>query len=412
MSAGGARGLDLLVVGPLPIRSDGNETFHFGASVFYEALLPRLAARGHRVRAVAEVPPSRSGLRRGAISWTVPGIEIAEQPLTYLAGSAGSAPRRLAHVRREAAALLDAILARERPDVVVIGRETLARVLLGPCRRYGVPTLLIAHGSPTAGLLDGVFPATLARELVARFREVDALVAVAPYLAEILGRLGLTGVRVIPNVADPAVFRPEPKDPSLLRLLGLTPDQIVIGHVSNLAPSKRPMDVVRSAVQVLASDPAIAYLIVGDGPCRAEMAALAVREGIAASVHFVGEVAHREVPRYLSLCDVVLLPSARHGVPLLVYREAQACGRVVLASDIPAAREAIEDGETGALFPMGDLAELIAKALALAHDHSWRARIGAQARAAAETRTPEGWVDAYETELRSVARRAARRRPA
>jgi phosphatidylinositol alpha-mannosyltransferase len=63
-----------------------------------------------------------------------------------------------------------------------------------------------------------------------------------------------------------------------------------------------------------------------------------------------------------------------------VYLETQSCGRVILASDIAAAREVITDGETGVLFRMGDAADLAASMLRLAHDAELRATIGRRAR--------------------------------
>jgi glycosyltransferase involved in cell wall biosynthesis len=214
--------------------------------------------------------------------------------------------------------------------------------------------------------------------------------------------VGLTNIRTIPNtIADPVRFRPEPKDPSLLKALHLTPQQLVVGHFSNLRLKKRPLDIVSSAEFVLRSSPDTVYLIVGDGPCRREMEELSRQKGLTASFRYVGEIAHEQVPRYLNLSDIVVLPSEREGFPL-VYREAQACGRVLLVSDIPSAHEAVSDGETGVLFRLGDVQDLAAKTLALAQDPGQRHRIGEQARAAALTQTPEQWVRAYEEVLRQI----------
>jgi phosphatidyl-myo-inositol alpha-mannosyltransferase len=63
-----------------------------------------------------------------------------------------------------------------------------------------------------------------------------------------------------------------------------------------------------------------------------------------------------------------------------VYLETQSCGRVILASDIAAAREVITDGETGVLFRMGDAADLAAGMLRLTNDAELRAIIGRRAR--------------------------------
>jgi hypothetical protein len=71
---------------------------------------------------------------------------------------------------------------------------------------------------------------------------------------------------------------------------------------------------------------------------------------------------YAEVPRYLNLADLVVTPSETEGLSR-VYLETQACGRVLIASDIPAAREVVEPGHTGLLFPRGDPAALAAAIL-------------------------------------------------
>jgi phosphatidylinositol alpha-1,6-mannosyltransferase len=124
---------------------------------------------------------------------------------------------------------------------------------------------------------------------------------------------------------------------------------------------------------------------------------------VAERFRFTAHVAHAEMPAHLALADVVLLPSDTEGFPL-VYCEAQACGRALLASDIPAAREAIRDGETGLLFRTGDVGDLRARTIALARDPKLRARLGRRAREVAEERTPARWAGAYARVLDEVVR--------
>lgn len=63
----------------------------------------------------------------------------------------------------------------------------------------------------------------------------------------------------------------------------------------------------------------------------------------------------------------------------MVYLETQACGHLLLASDVPGAREVIVDGETGLLFRKGDVDDLAAKTLLGAGDPQLRAEIGRRA---------------------------------
>jgi len=84
--------------------------------------------------------------------------------------------------------------------------------------------------------------------------------------------------------------------------------------------------------------------IVGDGPLRTELEALAQSLGIAGQVDFLG-IRH-DIPALMSACDVFVLSSAWEGFGLVVA-EAMACERVVVATDSGGVREVV--GEAGYL---------------------------------------------------------------
>jgi glycosyltransferase involved in cell wall biosynthesis len=216
--------------------------------------------------------------------------------------------------------------------------------------------------------------------------------------------VGVARVVTIRNAVDIDVFRPEPKDARLLSELNLSPMQPIVGHVSALRPAKRARDLIEAAAAVLRARPDAMFLIVGDGPCRGELVERCTELGVMENFRFVGEIAHGQVPRYVNLCDLLVLPSEREGLPLVTL-EAQACGRAMLSSDIPGARETITDGETGMLFRTGDDGDLAAKILLLIDDRERREAIGRRARAAAEERPLSEWTRAYVDVLRRAARR-------
>ena len=77
---------------------------------------------------------------------------------------------------------------------------------------------------------------------------------------------------------------------------------------------------------------------------------------------------------------IVTLPTYGEGVPTVLL-EAAACGRPLVATDIPGCREVVIDGETGFLVPPDDPAALAAALERLATDPALRGRMGAAARA-------------------------------
>jgi len=103
--------------------------------------------------------------------------------------------------------------------------------------------------------------------------------------------------------------------------------------------------------------------IIGDGPLRGELEALAESLGISAQVSFLG-VRH-DVPALMSACDVFVLSSAWEGFGLVVA-EAMACERIVVATDSGGVKEVV--GEAGFLVKPRDseaLSNAIAQALCL-----------------------------------------------
>jgi glycosyltransferase involved in cell wall biosynthesis len=386
--------LHLLAVAPLPFYRDGRKTFHFGGSIFYAELLIGLAKQGHTVRVIAETPKINDGETRAGLDWAIPCLEVEWFALEYRSGSAPPPATYHETVRKQIAPVFDRFVKQQRPDLVVIGRETVAGPVLSLCQEYHLPSLLIVHGSPTWGLLHGSYPEAAKQQLVNAFRQVNGIVTIAQHLADIVRKLGVAHLDIIPNIADPNRFCPQPKDRRLLQKLGLDPDQIIVGYFSTLQPRKRPLDLIVSAERVLKKHAQVVYLIAGDGSCRAEMQELGRQKGITDSFHYLGEIDHQYMPQYLNLADIVVLPSEREGAPL-VYREAQACGRVLIASDIPAAREAIVDGETGLLFRLGDTEDLAAKILRVVENRALRQSLGEKARAAVASQTLDRWVNAY-----------------
>ena len=91
-------------------------------------------------------------------------------------------------------------------------------------------------------------------------------------------------------------------------------------------------------------------LLVGEGPERARLTALAVAHGVAHRVHLLGY--RHDVPALLRHSDVVLLTSAREGLPVSLM-EAMAIGTPCVGSDIRGIRDLL-DGGCGRVFPNGD----------------------------------------------------------
>jgi phosphatidylinositol alpha-mannosyltransferase len=107
------------------------------------------------------------------------------------------------------------------------------------------------------------------------------------------------------------------------------------------------------------------------------------------------------MPDYLALADLAVMPSD-HEQQARMYLEAQASGRVLVASDIPAAREVVEDGVTGLLFRKGDIDHLAAQIGRAAQDPDLRHRIAEKALARVRVHAIDRVAGQFARELSDV----------
>ena len=126
--------------------------------------------------------------------------------------------------------------------------------------------------------------------------------------------------------------------------------------------------------------------IVGDGPLRPELERLAGRLGVAADVTFIGQVPHYEVWNQLLAADVllhtgVIAPSGdRDGLPNVIP-EAMAIGVLVVTSPAAASTEAVADGVSGLVVPVGSPPAWVAALRRLSLDDELAESLRAAARA-------------------------------
>ncbi|MCW5977704.1 MAG: glycosyltransferase family 4 protein [Bryobacteraceae bacterium] len=354
-----------------------------GGSAQSCALLWRgIARRGHCVHAHASITPGTRDFDRRQQADRPAAMTISRYELPYFHLKLSDFDEYLRYqaiehdeIRRTLPALID----RYRPDVVVSGHETLAGAVIDPAHAKGLPCALLLRGSPTWQIVTGVYPERLTARYLELFRRADVVIAVGDYMRTRLAGLGVPGVVHIPNFLDLEMFSPGPRDPDLAARYGIDADRVVVLHASVMTPRKRPEDVLRSAALTLPRAPKLVYLFLGGEERASELEEACRREGLADRVRFIARVPYEKMPDHIRLADMVVLASEGEGLAR-VYLEAQAGGRMPIASDIPAAREVIEDGETGLLFKVGDAAGLAARIMEAYGNTPLRERIGQAAR--------------------------------
>ncbi|MDP9341163.1 MAG: glycosyltransferase family 4 protein [Actinomycetota bacterium] len=275
-------------------------------------------------------------------------------------------------------------VARENGSEVVLFGHGLPLGLLGPgLERRGLPYVVATHGAEYwFALLPG-----LATGLRVATSRASRVLAISRFTARVV-RTAVplrVPVSLLPPGVDPERFRPDVSGQDVRRAHGLG-DRPLVVCVSRLVPRKGQDVLIRAMPRILRRVPDAVLLIVGGGPDRPRL------EGLAAglppgSVAFAGEVPDADLPAHYAAGDVFAMPcrSRLAGLEVegfgIVFLEAAATGKPVVAGDSGGAAEAVQDGETGLVVDgrhEGAVAEAVA---ALLSDPARAADLGKAGRA-------------------------------
>lgn len=241
-------------------------------------------------------------------------------------------------------------------------------VSLGP--RLGLPSAVVSHGNEL------VTPARLpgARELLRRdLRRADLLYAVSEHTANHLRRLVRPDgppIRLLRNGVDLATFTPD-VDGQRIRRRHRLGDAPVVVCVGRLVRRKGQDALVAAWPRVRAAVPDARLLVVGDGPLRDELTE-AAREDT--SIVVAGRVPWEDLPAYHAAADVFAHPNRTRLAGLdaegfgVIFLEAQATGRPVVAGASGGSPEALVPGETGLLVDGADHAAVADAVVSLLAD--------------------------------------------
>lgn len=208
-------------------------------------------------------------------------------------------------------------------------------------------------------------------------RRFDRVAAVADVLAEALKSSGIDPARVttISNGIEVERFRDAKPE---LRAELRAASRCLVGMVGRLAPEKGGDVMLRAARSVVAERPDTTFVVVGDGPCRADWESLSQRLGLAQNVVFTGT--RRDMPEVYASLDAMVLPSLREGMPMCLL-EAMAAARPVVATAVGSVDQLLIAGRTGLLVEPGDASGLAQAILMLLQDRTRARELGENARA-------------------------------
>ncbi|MBI5728717.1 MAG: glycosyltransferase family 4 protein [Candidatus Magasanikbacteria bacterium] len=195
------------------------------------------------------------------------------------------------------------------------------------------------------------------------FKKANAVQAISSYLSRWALELSFSYTPVIiPNgVAVPTFTPPLGHDQATLRRelrsqLGISENTKIIITVSRLVKKNGLEDLLLASALL----PANTHLVIlGGGERQPSLERLSAQLGLTKRVHFLGEIAHRNIPPYLWGSDVFCRPSLSEGLGN-AFLEAMAAGVPVVATAVGGIPDFLKDGETG-LFCQAANAEDIAQ---------------------------------------------------
>lgn len=253
------------------------------------------------------------------------------------------------------------------------------------CWRAGIPVMvrsdshLRTHRSAAKSLVK--WP--LYRSLIPRF---DACLAVGSLSSEYFRQYGAKEDRIfsVPHTVDYGLFTDNHQGAAseagrLRQEWGFTHADVVFLFVGKFIPGKRPLDFIAAVSRAAPSGSRIVGLMVGDGPLRSQCEALVDRSK--APVTFAGFLNQSAIVRAYVASDVLVLPSDGGETWGLAVNEAMACGRPCIVSDgVGAGPDLVIPGETGEVYPMGDVASLARTMARLSEDRDHLIHLGTAGR--------------------------------
>jgi glycosyltransferase involved in cell wall biosynthesis len=269
------------------------------------------------------------------------------------------------------------VISRERPDVLHLhgyGATNFGR-LAGFIK--GIPRIVHEH-SP---IPDQPTYQTVADMLLSPF--TTRAIAVSDKVGEFMVRERKIPAALIDTffVGVPLNEFQSPDPDTLLALkeeFAIGPDEKIVSTVGRLDKVKGQTDLLRAAAEAIKVFAKTRVLIIGDGPDLQMLQSLVRELGIEKNVSFTGY--RTDIPAFLSISDVVAVPSLWEGGPLTVL-EAMEMGIPVIGTTVGLMPELIHDGENGFLVEPRDWRGLSDKLLTLLRDPHLAVAMGERGKA-------------------------------
>lgn len=240
------------------------------------------------------------------------------------------------------------------------------------------PVVLYAHGEELTTWGRGGKYAAMRFAL----RHADQVIANSEHTRATLAGMGIAPARIhlIHPGVDTDVFRPGLSTAGLRESLGIGADEKLVFSVGRLSRRKGFDHTLRAVAMLREEGLPVRYVIAGIGEDADYLDSLIRDLGLAGIAHRIGLVSEADLPRWLNACDVFAMPNREingdnEGFGM-VFIEAAACGKPVIAGKAGGAASAVLDRQTGLLVDGADVADVARGLRDLLSDPARAARMG------------------------------------
>ena len=231
------------------------------------------------------------------------------------------------------------------------------------------PLIVTSHGSDLFGLRGAVFNIVI-RWVVSDSR---AITVVSSVLRDRLVQIGVSKekIHIIPMGTDLQIrFTPATAEKNGSDLL----------YVGRLNHQKGVHNLLDALPRIVKQFPAVQLHLAGEGTARNDLEKKVIELCLEDHVRFLGAVSHDRIRFLYRQADILIFPSLNAEGFGLVLVEALGCECAVIATDLPAVRHIIKDGETGLIVSQNNKDELAERVNHLLSDPKKRIQLGRSGR--------------------------------
>ncbi len=259
---------------------------------------------------------------------------------------------------------------------------TIAYVLF---KLTGLPYIVQVYGMDIVAAQQSPRKAKLARLILS---SAHAVVANSEATAKLAQSCAGKEIRVVVVYPVPEVVAASSSTVSELRSRYALNDKRVILTIGRLVERKGQDKLIEALPAIRQKVPNAVYVIVGDGPDQGRLSTLAKEQGCA--IVFTGAVSEEQRNAWFSLCEVFAMPSRPLAGDIegfgMVYLEAAAFAKPVVAGNSGGVTEAVEDGVTGLCVDGSSATEIAAAVAKLLKEPTFAKHLGEEGKRRIETK--------------------------